>query len=239
MSYPDQLPHGKLDEVLPDVFFVTGQTRPVFGGHALQFSRNMVVVRDGQALTLINTMRLDDDGLAHLDRLGRVLHIVKLGSFHGRDDAFYVKRYGATVWSFAGMPHERGVSTDRELIPGPGGPFADAFVFDFETTVIAEGLLMLERHGGVLMSCDSLQIFSDPDVYWDEPTAAKMRPHGSFRGVDVGPGWWNKGNPQKADFVRLERLPFRHLLSAHGPPLLEDAHEAVSEIAPRLFGRAT
>ena len=117
-EFPAQLPHGEIREVLPDVFFVTGQTRPTFGSQTLQFSRNMSVVRDGDALTLVNTMRLDAAGLARLDELGSVKNLVKLGFFHGRDDAFYLDRYGATLWSLPGMEHERGVQTQAELVPG-------------------------------------------------------------------------------------------------------------------------
>ncbi len=35
-EFPPQLPHGDLDEVLPDVFFVTGQSRPEFNGKTFQ-----------------------------------------------------------------------------------------------------------------------------------------------------------------------------------------------------------
>jgi hypothetical protein len=60
-----------------------------------QFSRDMTVVRDGNALTPINSIRLDGAGLAQLDALGRVAQVVKIGSLHGRDDAFYE----AHLWS--------------------------------------------------------------------------------------------------------------------------------------------
>src|SRR5687768_17538536 len=100
-------PHGALVEVFPDVFFATGSIRfpgpiPVFG------SRNMTVVRDGTSLTLINTVRLDDAGLAALDALGRVENVVRLAGFHGSDDAFYKDRYGATVWAVPGHVYARG-----------------------------------------------------------------------------------------------------------------------------------
>lgn len=62
-----------------------------------QFSRHMTAVRECNALTLINSIRLDDAGLAQLDALGRVAHVVKIGSLHGRDDAFYKAHYGADV----------------------------------------------------------------------------------------------------------------------------------------------
>jgi len=75
-------------------------------------------IRDGNALTLINSIRLDDAGLAQLDALGRVTNVVKIGSLHGRDDPFYKARYGATFWAAPGMVHEHGLVADRELTPG-------------------------------------------------------------------------------------------------------------------------
>jgi hypothetical protein len=57
-------------------------------------------------------------GLARLDALGRVANVVKLGSLHGRDDAFYKARYEATFWAAPGMVDEHGLVTDRELRPG-------------------------------------------------------------------------------------------------------------------------
>jgi hypothetical protein len=234
-DFPPQLPHGEIQEVLPDIFFVMGQSRPVFGDQTWQFSRNMAVIRDGDVLTLVNTLRLDADGLDRLNQLGNVKNIVRLGAFHGRDDAFYQDLYGATVWSFPGMEHERGVKTDAELVAGNAGPCADASVFIYESSAVPEGLLLLERHGGVLLSCDSLQNWSGPDEHFDERSAAMMKSRGFFRTANVGPGWLNAAAPQASDFVRLKELNFRHLISAHGAPLLDNAHEALSETFEELF----
>ncbi len=234
---PPQLPHGELRELLPDVFMVTGATRPVFGGQQLAFSRNMTVIRHGEELTLVNTLRLDEAGLARLDELGRVVNVVKLGSYHGRDDAFYIGRYGARMWAFAGMPHERGVVTERELLPGGEMPFEGATAFVFETSSSVEGLLLAERHGGVLMSCDSLQNWADgADEFFDEATAASMAQLGFFRKAGVGIGWLNMSKPEVVDFVRVKELGFRHLLSAHGAALLDEAHAALSATFSELFG---
>jgi hypothetical protein len=90
-----------------------------------QFSRNMTVVRDGNALTLINSIRLDGAGLAQLEALGRVAHVVKIGSLHGRDDAFYAAHYGARFWAAPGVVHEHGLDADREM------PFAGCNVSAF------------------------------------------------------------------------------------------------------------
>ena len=119
--YRPAQPHGDIEEVFPDVFFVTGTTTPVFQGERWQYSRNMTVVRHETSLTLINTVRLDDAGLAALERLGTVENVVKLGGFHGIDDAFYVDRYGATLWGLPGAEHESGKQSDRFL--GEDAPF--------------------------------------------------------------------------------------------------------------------
>ena len=55
-----------------------------------------------------------------------------------------------------------------------------------------------------------------------------LRPAGLHHGVNIGPGFRNTGKPQASDFDRLQALPFRHLLSDHGEPLLNEAHAAVS-----------
>src|SRR4051794_16135964 len=88
-----------------------------------QFSLNMTIVRDGNALTLINAIRLDDEGLAELDVLGRVANVVKIGWLHARDDAFYKARYGATFRAMPGMTHAHGLAADRALRPGDAMPF--------------------------------------------------------------------------------------------------------------------
>jgi len=210
--------------------------RPNFNDRDFQFSRNMVVVRDGDALTLINSMRLDEAGLAKLDALGEVRNIIKLGSFHGRDDAFYLDRYDAQFWAPAGMKHERGVETDRELVPGQPGPIAGASVFIYETAAVPEAIIRLDAQGGVLVSCDSLQNWSGPDEYFDEASAAMMAANGFFRTANVGPGWRSASKPEASDFERLIEMEFRHLLSAHGDPLIDSAHEDVVATLKELFG---
>jgi hypothetical protein len=234
-EFPIQLPHGPLREVLPDIFFVSGQSRPDFGGRTLQFSRNMLVVRDGQDLTLLNTLRLDSAGLAALDALGTVRSIVKLGSFHGRDDAFYLNRYDAPFWAPEGMSHERDVTATHHLVAGGAVPVTDGTSFLFETASSPEAILHLGRHNGILISCDSLQNWTEADEFFDEATAALMAKQGFFHPANVGPGWRRSVSPEARDFARLKSLNFRHLLSAHGQPLLNDAHAAVHDTIERLF----
>ena len=69
--FPPALPHGPLNEVLPGIFFVKGTLR-MSGFLPVAFSRNMTVIKEGERLVIVNSVRLDDAGLAQLDALGRV-----------------------------------------------------------------------------------------------------------------------------------------------------------------------
>lgn len=230
------MPHGAIEEVFADVFFVTGTSRPHYQGIQWQFSRNMTIVREGSSLTLINTVRLDDAGLARLDALGKVENVVKIGAFHGIDDPFYVDRYGAALWALPGMTHEGGLTTDRELAVGGDMPLSGCSLFVFETSKNPEAALLIDREGGILVTCDSLQNWCEPDQYFSADSAAKMRDFGFIKPANVGPGWMQSSSPEAADFVRIKALSFRHLLSAHGTPLEGSAHGDLSATFKEMLG---
>ena len=84
-------PHGPLREVFPGIHLVKGTMRM----GAATLSRNMTVVRRGDDLVLVNSVRLDDQGLAELERLGKVTDVIRLAGGHGSDDPFYVWPTGA------------------------------------------------------------------------------------------------------------------------------------------------
>jgi hypothetical protein len=232
---PPALPHGLLREVFPDVFFVTGMMKTVLMDVPWQFSRNMVVVREGDALTLVNSIRLDEAGLSQLEALGRVANVVKIGSMHGRDDSYYRQRYGAKFWAHIDMTHEHGLVADRELRPGGEMPFAGCGVFVFRTTKRPECILSIDRAGGILVSSDSLQNWVEPDEYFSDETRQLMAGMGFFQPANLGPLWLRLNEPQPEEFARLSELPFRHALCGHGAPLCETAKEAYTARIQKLF----
>jgi len=235
-KFPPALPHGPLEEVFPNVFFVTGMMKTMLMSAAWQFSRNMTVVRDNDALTLINSVRLDDASLAELDALGRVAHVVKIGSLHGRDDAFYRARYGAKFWALPGMVHEHGLVADQELSSHGEVPFAGCSVFTFHTTRRPECIIHIDRADGILVSCDSLQNWVEPDTFFSDESRQIMTEMGFFQPANVGPLWMQLNEPQTHDFDRLRALSFRHALCGHGAPLRDTAREAYSARFQRMFG---
>ena len=112
-SHPTALSHGEIHEVLPSLHFVKG-TVGMPGPLPVRFSRNMAIVREGDRLVLVNSLRLDDAGLASLDKLGKVTDVIRLAANHGMDDPFYRDRYKAKVWAVAGQRYTAGFDTNAK-----------------------------------------------------------------------------------------------------------------------------
>lgn len=222
--FADAMPHGKIQEVFKDVFFVSGTMKGEFFGTMWQFSRNMTLVREDGNLTILNSVRLTDEGLEALDKLGKVVNVVRLGDMHGIDDAFYVDRYKATFWALPGMREKDGLKVDKELLPGGEMPFHNASLFVFETTKRPECIIRLDREGGIMIACDSLQNWVEPDSFFDEATISTMQQMNFFRPANLGPAWMFESEPGAADFVRLKEIPFEHALCGHGYPMVNNAH---------------
>ena len=233
-EFPEAMPHGAIEEVFADVFFVTGTMQGEFFGSTWQFSRNMTIVREDGRLTLISAVRLDDAGLTALEALGKVAHVVRLGAMHGHDDAFYVDRYDATYWAMPDTPAGDGPAFDEDLADG-NLPLGSCSLFSFKTTKLPEGILRLDREGGIMIACDSLQNWVAPDEYfWDE-TVETMRGMGFFTPANLGPAWMHVSAPAAPDFARLKEVPFSHALCGHGAPLRDTAQEDFHATFARVF----
>jgi hypothetical protein len=235
-DFADAMPHGPILEVFPDVFFVTGTMRAEFFGSMWQFSRNMTVVREDGRLTIINSVRLNDEGLARLEGLGKVVNLVRIGDMHGIDDPFYVKRYRPTFWALPGMNIQEGLHVDKELSEGGAMPFRGCSLFAFKTTQLPECILRLDREGGIMIACDSLQNWVAPDEFFLDETVTTMRGMGFFTPAGLGLAWLQESKPQAEDFVRLKQVPFRHALCGHGTPLKNTAQESYHGAFQRFFG---
>lgn len=226
-EYSPVWPHGPLQPAFPDIFYVVGTNRTHHAGVDFQTSRTMVVAREHGALTLINTVRLDDDGLRDLDALGEVRHVVRLGAFHGRDDPFYCDRYRAPLWALPGTAHADGRATDRELSPHGPFPVSDGQLFVFTSSQFPEAAVLLARDGGILITCDAIQNWTHVDRFFSRQCGEMFAAQGLIGPANIPSTWRHACQPSPDDFHRLLALPFRHLISAHGEPLPDDAHARV------------
>ena len=238
-DYPPALPFDPPLEIAPDLFVVHGCVRANF---IARFSRNMAIVRDKGVLTLINPVRMDDAGLAQLEVLGEVKHVLRLGPLHGMDDPFYVDRYGAEFWSFPGGVTYTTPAIDHRLSDAGELPFGDAQLFGFAHMKEPEGAILLKRDGGILLTCDAIQSYATPPHLPHTNVFSKLvLPLIGFpKDTIIGPIWVKllveDETGIKREFQRLLSLPFEQLLSAHGTFLPSGAHAAVTAAYKKIFG---
>ena len=239
MSYPDVLPHDPPKQIAEDLFVVHGCVKP---NAVVRFTRNMAIVRDQGKLTLINPVRMDDAGLMGLEELGEIAHVLRLGPMHGMDDPFYVERYGANLWAFEGGTTYTTPAITHALSESGALPFSNAILFAFSHVIEAEGVILLERSPGILLTCDSIQSYATfphmPHTNW---LARRMLPLLGFnRETLIGPLWMKLAVEDrhgiKAEFERLSRLDFDQLLSAHGTFVSKGAHTQVEHAFVKMFG---
>jgi hypothetical protein len=232
-GFADVSPQGELREVLPGVWWLRGSVRM---GPGVLVPRAMVVLRHGTELAVLNAVRPDEANRAALDALGRVAHVVKLGT-HGMDDAWFVHTYGARRWLLPGVPADGPIEPLRE----DHLPLPDLRLFTFRGTKDPEAALIAPIDGGVLLTCDSVQ--SWPDLEGCSLLAKPISIALGFtaRPVVIGPPWRKRmtppGSSLRPDFERLLGEPFRHLIGAHGKPFLGTAHEALRATVDATFPR--
>ena len=247
--HPPALAHGELEQVLENIWFVTGTIDMFSGKPCLQmkFSRNMVVLRQNKdELILVNSLRLDEHGLQALDALGTVQHVIRLGAFHGSDDAFYKERYpSATVWAIEGMTYFPGFDTKSQTIYFQADKIMNSTTKDFpvvkssliviESKPPKDGILVLERpEGKVFITGDSLQNFETCDEYFNCLARISMKPMGFICPCNVGPAWAKVVNVQQEEMHKLLTHKFDHVLPTHGRPVLGQAWKRYEPAITRM-----
>ena len=229
--------HNSIKKIFPNIFFVTGVNQYIDDSGEQQHSRNMVIVRENDKLSLINTVRLTEEGLAELNSLGNVENIIRIGAFHGRDDAFYVEQYHAKLWAIPGMKHENNLITDVELISNGPKPFADCSIFIFQSSKEPEGILHVNRENGIIITCDSIKNWLEADEFFSLKTAAVYEKAGFFGKATVSKIWREHCQVDVSDFMKLDQFNFRHMLSAHGEPLLNIDKYCLLENIQHQYGQ--
>ncbi len=235
-KYPPAFPHDPITEIYEDVFFVHGSIKI---GPGMQMNRNMLIVRQGQYLTLINPVRLNTDGLAKLKELGDVKNVIRLGDFHGLDDQFYVDSYNAKFWCQEGQETYKTPRPSKIIDEGTVPPFNNAQFFLFKSAKYPEAAVLLHKHK-LLITTDSIQYLSDWS-YTTPFTKMVLKLMGFKLGLVIGKPWLKrftpKGGSLKSDFDQLLELDFDNLVAAHGSPLQGGAKKALFEATKVVFSK--
>lgn len=157
---------------------------------------------------------LPTGGLAWLEEHGPPEHILLTCRLHSRHSAKIVKRFGATVWCHKrGLGHLAPELDAQGFVPGdelPGG----ARVVKIGAISPDESALLLPRHraasvaDGVIRDGKGPLAFVPDELLVDDPADAQRVKKGL-----------------KAAFRRLAREEWRHLLLAHGLPIVDTGRE--------------
>ncbi len=228
--------HGTITKLFNNIWVVKGAMKmPML--MPMKISRSMVILKDADSdeLTLVNSMRLSETGLAALEKLGKVTNVIRIAGFHGRDDGFYRQRYGATVYAIKGQVYIRKfdqksspkeyMQADSYLDKDSPLPIKLARLKIFESSNPPEALLLLQQDGGVLLAGDSLQNTAKPDEYVSFLARKMMGKMGFFKEYNVGPGWLQFAKPNAAEVRSILDLEFDHVLPGHGEPVIGGAKE--------------
>lgn len=228
-ALPEASYHGPIKEIFPDIFYVQGTVRM---GPGVRITRSMTIVRENGELSLINAIRLSKEGEKELESLGQVKHLLKIGS-HGMDNQYYIDKYNAKVWSR--KEDDLAYEVDVFLEEGGSLPFQNAEIFKFKNATSPEFPILLKREGGVLITCDSVQNWTTSDLKIGSFVGGVVTRLLGFMGkAKIGPMWLKTVSPESGpnlsdDFSRLLTLDFKHLLSGHGSPLINDAKSCLEK----------
>ena len=238
MAYAPVYPHGTVEEIGDDIFMVRGSIKM---NPLVRITRNMAIVRNGEELSLIDPIRVNDEVERQLTALGEVKHLIRLGALHGIDDPYYVDKFKAQMWSQPGGTVYTSPSIDVEIANDTALPFPNAELLLYEGLNQPEGVMLLKAGSGMLITCDSIQHYGDYS-YNNLPARMLMPFIGFPKTTLVGPVWLKLMTPPGGNLEdqlrRVLNLQFERLLSAHGTLLEADAHAAVARAIDTAFARA-
>lgn len=235
-DFPPPQPHDPIQALTDRLYLVRGSVRM---NAVLRLSRNMVIVRHGDELTLVNPIRLNAEGESALRALGTIKRLLRLGALHGIDDPWYKHRFGAELWCQPGGTAHPEPPMDHPLGPDAELPFPEARLFCFSGTRQPEAALLIQDPPGILLTCDAIQHYGD---YSHNNFMARLAmPFIGFpKSTVLGPFWLkmmtSAGGSLRGEFDRLLKLDFDALIAAHGTYLPSGAKASVRQAVGKAFG---
>ncbi len=192
-DHPPALYHLPVRECFPDVWFASSAISmaiPLKG--KITFSRNMVAVRGSEGWVLLNPIRLSESAEAELLAKAPFKHAVRLGTYHGRDDRYYVDKFGVEFWGVPGVQMYPEPRFNQEITEEGPFPIPGAQVVIFKDATHAECVVCLPQHR-LLVTCDSVQHY-EHDSLISALGKIVMSSMGFFTPCVIGPPLAERGH---------------------------------------------
>ena len=236
-DHPPALYHLPVRECFPDVWLATSTISMAIPlRQKITFSRNMVAVRGAEGWVLLNPVRLSESTEVELLAKAPFKHAVRLGTYHGCDDRYYVDKFGVEFWGVPGVQSYPRPQFTQEITEEGRFPIPGARVVIFKDALRPECVVCLPQHR-LLVTCDSVHHY-DHDPLISMLGKLVMYPMGFFTPCVIGPPWLKAVTPPggslRADFERVLALDFDNLISGHGTLKLGGAKEALAKNVARL-----
>ena len=234
-GYAKPTPHDPIEKVFHNVYWVHGSVRLAPG---MTMNRNMIVVQDGDELTLINPVRLNEAEEEKLGNLGNIRRVMRMGDFHGLDDRYYVDKYQAEFWCQNGCTIYKEPTPSHIIKSDTDSPIPNSEFFIFENALFPEAALLMHEHK-LLITTDAIQHHTDWS-YTNFLGRSLLKLIGFDLKTLIGEPWLKRVTPRggslKNDFDKLCALDFDALLAAHGTLLKNSANRVVSGLVDELYG---
>ncbi len=233
-SYPNPTEHDPIKMLFENVYWVHGSVKV---GPGMTMNRNMLIVKSANQLTLINPVRLNNEEEKKLLALGDITVVMRLGDFHGLDDQYYVDKFNAQFWCQQGQTTYKTPMADTVIKEGVLPPIKNSEFFIFSPIKYPEAALLL-KDSGLLITTDSIQNLTDWS-YTTLFTQLMLKLMGFKIDLIIGKPWLKRVTPKgenlQGEFERLLELDFKHIVAAHGTPLIGNAKEKLKQTMSETF----
>ncbi len=228
-KYFKLFPHSDLQEVLPNIFVVTGSMK-IFG--LFQYSRTMTILRDGEVLALVNPVRVNDRVLNEIQKMGKIKHLLKIGQLHNVDVPFYMDKFSPDLWVNKDDPSIGDYQPKAYFDDYNEIPILNCKVKTIVDSKIKESFLVTPANGGCLHSCDAfVNMGVDSNHNWLTAKLSKFLPDPTY----IGPNWIKMAKPPEASMKAVLNYDFENFIPAHGQPILGGAKDKIASYLNDYF----
>lgn len=220
------LPHQSVIKNFENIYSLVGSMQ-LLG--VFKYSRNMVVLKDGDKLCLVNPVRLTLEEEKKLLKLGSIDSILKLGRLHSVDLPYYMDKFSPKLWASSNdsFVKDHDYKIEIDIDKATSIPFLNMQIYSFKTSKENEAVAFLPQDGGILLACDAFVNMkkADPMANWLVRTLSKLLPEPTY----IGPNWFKAMKPKKEDFEEVLKFKFDKMMPAHGPILKEKAGTKIKD----------